>query len=223
MLFRSGFRKTRSTITALIPDVEWIVKNLDNNKCVSSLMLDFTAAFDTMDISSVATRLLQLGVVGDMGTMIIKWLMDRTQVVQVGESFSREETLTSGCAQGSCLGPICFIIFISGITEAFKRTKSTYYADDSKAMAITTDPVGMLVLDEEATAAHTWATENSMSFSKGKSALLQFGKHKYNREVYLGDEKIDKVSEAADLGVIIDTGLTFRQHLQKIKIGRAHV
>ena len=149
--------------------------------------------------------------------MIIKWLMDRTQVVQVNESYSREETLTSGCAQGSCLGPVCFIIFISAITGAFKRTRSTYYADDSKAMAISTDRVGSVVLDEEATDAHIWAVSNSMSFSKGKSALLQFGKHNYNHDLYLGDEKVEKLPCAPDLGVVVDTGLTFRQHLQKIK------
>ena len=78
------------------------------------------------------------------------------------------------------------------------------------------------VLDEEATEAFMWATTNSMTFSAGKSVLVQFGKVNFDYEIHLGSERIEKQMQAPDLGVIVDSKLAFRQHLRKIKKKAGH-
>ena len=95
--------------------------------------------------------------------------------------------------------------------------RSTFYADDSKIMIELTGLEAVNKLNQRANDAKQWATENSMTFSAGKSAFIQYGQTDLQYEVLLGDELITREPAVTDLGVVYDEKLTFREHIKKVK------
>ena len=67
------------------------------------------------------------------------FLRNRTQVTKVGYELSDPVILTSGVVQGSCLGPLLFLIYINDFTRIFNSTATPkLYADDLKLYATLT-------------------------------------------------------------------------------------
>jgi len=70
------------------------------------------------------------------------FLRNRTQVTKVGYELSDPVILTSGgtgVVQGSCLGPLLFLIYINDLTQIFNSTATPkLYADDLKLYATLT-------------------------------------------------------------------------------------
>jgi len=67
------------------------------------------------------------------------FLRNRTQVTKVEYELSDPVILTSGVVQGSCLGPLLFLIYINDLTQIFNSTATPkLYADDSKLYATLT-------------------------------------------------------------------------------------
>ncbi len=87
---------------------------LDKGKIVMLVLLDLSAAFDTIDYEILLKRLSRRCCIN--GT-VLKWfqsyLKERTQTVSVGSSHSKYETLKYGVPQGFVLGPILFSIYNS--------------------------------------------------------------------------------------------------------------
>jgi len=70
-----------------------------------------------------------------MLTWIHNVLTERTHCTRVGNCLSSTKYLTSGVVQGSCLGPIRFVIYISDIVSVFDQCcVCKLYADDLKLL-----------------------------------------------------------------------------------------
>ena len=71
-----------------------------------------------------------------MRGQLLKWirafLTGRSQVVRVDEALSDHLPVTSGVPQGSCVGPICFLVFINSLPSFIRHSKVYLFADDSK-------------------------------------------------------------------------------------------
>ena len=78
----------------------------------SCLVLDLSAAFDTVDHNILLTRLSDnVGLSGVPLNWLASYLSRRTQTVKIGSATSRPTGLPSGVPQGSVLGPILFTIY----------------------------------------------------------------------------------------------------------------
>ena len=61
------------------------------------------------------------------------YLKDRHQKVVIGGEYSNVLPVNSGIPQGSILGPLLFVLFINGISEAVSDgTQIALFADDTK-------------------------------------------------------------------------------------------
>ena len=65
----------------------------------------------------------------------LKWIMDflsgRTQRTSHGAAYSEAITMASGLVQGSCIGPILFVIYVNAVIDCFdKEVVCSLYADD---------------------------------------------------------------------------------------------
>jgi len=73
------------------------------------------------NVTQVATR-----VASSQLCNLLLWLKDflhnRSQVTQLGDAYSSENSLVSGMVQGSCLGSLLFVIYINdvGLTDALR-------------------------------------------------------------------------------------------------------
>ena len=132
--YQSSYRKLHNTETALVSVHDDILRAIDdNNLCILLIMLDLSAAFDTVDHEILLRRLsCMLVISGSALQWFRSYLTDRKQKVVVNDVFSKSTSLTCRVPQGSVLGPILFTIYMLPLGE-IKRSHGVQfhmYADD---------------------------------------------------------------------------------------------
>ncbi len=102
--FQSGFRPYHSTETALIRVTNDLLLSSDRG-CISLLvLLDLSAAFDTIDHNILLNRLENfVGISGSALAWFKLYLSDRHQFVAVNEEVSYRSQVQYGVPQGSLL------------------------------------------------------------------------------------------------------------------------
>ncbi|XP_071506848.1 uncharacterized protein [Diadema antillarum] len=131
---QSAYKKHHSTESALIKVHNDIHQALDKKQAVFLVLLDLSAAFDTIDKDILITRFRSIGVKGSALAWISSYLCNRSQAVRINECMSSFAELLYGVPQGSVLGPSFFSIYASPLAE-IARTHGIHihlYADDTQ-------------------------------------------------------------------------------------------
>ena len=135
---QSAYRPGHSVKTALVRVTNNILialGPLDKKQMVLLVLLDLSAAFDTVDhellLMRMSHRLESLG-------NALKWFRSyptlRSQVVVLSDSSSEQQYIECGVPQGSVLGPILFTTYTSPLGDIARRVGLSYhlYADNTK-------------------------------------------------------------------------------------------
>jgi len=110
-----GFVKNRSCLTNLLVFMEEVTSYVDSGYPVDVIYLDFQKAFDKVPHKRLIQKLAAHGIDGSVIRWIENWLYGRSQRVVLNGEVSEWMDILSGVPQGSVLGPILFIIYISMI------------------------------------------------------------------------------------------------------------
>ena len=132
--FQSAYRQSHSCETALLRVQNDIVLAVSEKKVVLLVLLDLTAAFDTVNHKTLLQILERLGVRGTTLHWFTSYLHDRSQSVKIGGASSEPKHLSCGVPQGSVLGPILFTLYTSSLGTLIRRHLPGYhfYADDTQ-------------------------------------------------------------------------------------------
>src|SRR5215469_14613042 len=105
-------------------------------KRVSALvLLDMTAAFDTVDHDILLTRLSSnFGLSGSALSFLSSYLSERTQSVTIGSHSSPSSSVLTGVPQGSVLGPLLFTLYTTPLSFFLSDFHVSFhmYADDTQ-------------------------------------------------------------------------------------------
>ena len=135
MPLQSAYKQNHSTESALLKVKNDILLNMEAQKITLLVLLDFSAAFDTVRHDTLLNRLtLSFGVDGKVLEWFASYLADRTQRVTVNDGLSSAFPLRQGVPQGSCLGPLLFTVYTNKLFDIVsKHLPSVHcYADDTQ-------------------------------------------------------------------------------------------
>ena len=108
---------------------------IDAKNEVAIVLLDLTAAFDTISHKILLDRLKNMYGIDSIALQwISSYLSDRQQKVVVGQVSSRNQPLTYGVPQGSVIGPKLFTLYIGALSLFLKihNVDGMMYADDTQ-------------------------------------------------------------------------------------------
>ena len=108
---------------------------MDDDKLSVLVLLDLSAAFDTIDHGILLHRLQHVfGIQGTVLSWIRSYLTKRFQIVSTQGTHCDQIELCCGVPQGSVLGPIPFILYTQPLTSVILKHPVSHmlYADDTQ-------------------------------------------------------------------------------------------
>ena len=215
-----GSREGRSTLSQLLEHHEEVIKILEEGDNVDSIYLDFLKAFDKCDHGILLYKIKKLGISGKLGVWLHSFLSNRTQTVMIKGQKSTSSVLKSGVPQGSVLGPILFLIYISDIGENVAASLKIY-VDDSKVKKRIKNETDVEELQSQLEKMYSWETENNMKFNGKKFQVVRYGRNQdlKNETSYFTpemEEIIERFTSLRDLGIILNEDGTFTDHIDHV-------
>ena len=132
---QSSYRQFPSTETALLKVTSDILLKMNSQEVTLLVTLDLSAAFDTVNHGILIDRLNKdAGIQRKALDWFKSYLTNRSQQVFLNGTISKQFNLDSGVPQGSCLGPLLFIIYASKLFKVIEDQlpDAHGYADDTQ-------------------------------------------------------------------------------------------
>ena len=222
---QSAYRVRHSTETALLKVQSDILTALDSGSGAVLLMLDLSAAFDTIDHGILLSRLNSLyGISGDVLDWFKSYLSNRVQRVIIGNTVSECKDLNFGVPQGSVLGPKIYCMYTKPISDIIAGHGLSHhcYADDTQlyiAIEHSANLHSELLRMERCVAdIRNWMRHNMLKLNDDKTELIVFAS-RYNQHLYsdasmmIGNTTVVCEPQVKNLGVIFDQVMSMRQHV----------
>lgn len=230
---QSAYRTGHSTETAILKVKSDLLHHISNQQVTALILLDLSAAFDTVDHGILLERLATRFHITDT---VLKWfkeyLTSRTQSVIIDGSESTCVHLCQGVPQGSVLGPLCFTYYTMPIGDICRRHNINYhlYADDTQlyltfdggnniSYTEALDRLNLCISDIK-----TWMCKNKLKLNSDKTEAIFIGTWQQLKKCEdftklpqkIGNETIQPVTSVRDLGFMLDNVLKGEEHVKKI-------
>ena len=197
------------------------------------VFIDLKKAFDTVDHDILCKKLELYGVLQRELSWFRSFLSNRKQFCRVNGVDSDVGDLEVGVPQGSCLGPLLFLICINDLPQAVQASSVTMYADDTSLCHQSHDLTRLNeAINSDLRKLETWLQGNKLSLNVAKThSMLISTKQKQNSlksrsealELKIRDNELEVVQTTKYLGLQIDCSLDWKEQIKAVcmKVSRA--
>ena len=226
--FQSAYRIFHSTETTLLKIHNDLILAMDRGEVTSLILLDLSAAFDTVDHSILLTRLQNWFGLDDLSlAWFTSYLSSRSQAVSINDSISAFSSLSCGVPQGSVLGPLLFTLYTTPLCSVISKNSLKYhlYADDTQLYISFTPTNSALSLDTLTTTFNdilSWMNLNKLLLNPSKTEFLLIGTKQQRLKfsdltnLSLSNDIIPVSSSARNLGFIFDSDMSFSDQIKSV-------
>ena len=226
--YQSAYKQFHSTETALLKVENDIILNMDGGRVTALILLDLSAAFDTLDHKSITDLLSNwYGIDGIALEWFVSYLSGREQKVKLMDCLSSPAEITCGVPQGSVLGPLLFTLYTTPLSSVIQRhdVKHHLYADDTQiylSLSLKNPELSFEILTKCLQDVSSWMTTRKLKLNPDKTEFLLIGS-RVQRENFsrcfptrLLEQDVTPAASARNLGVVFDSALNFKSHISGI-------
>lgn len=230
-----GFRRGRSTTTALAQFADDVNECLGQRKQVVVVYIDFKKAFDTLGHHQLLQAMEECGIAGPLNRWLRAYLTGRTLQTVVDGVRGTPALVECGVPTGSVFGPVGYVMHVNSMCNVVHNCNIYMYADDTCLLYADKDlTVIENKIQEDFTNIIKWAHDNGIVININKTKCMHV-RSPYSRQVnrpprIIGHtyeclhsalhncecECIEVVSEYRYLGLLIDYNFSWKSHVNKL-------
>ena len=225
---QSAYIKSHSTETVLLSLHDHLIKRISQQELTGICLLDLSAAFDTIDHSTLLHRLKTwFGFDGTTLSWLSSYLSSRSFAVSAHGSLSPTFSSSHGVPQGSVLGPLLFILYTTPLSALISSTPVEHhlYADDTQLYLsfkphLFTDAASSL--QSTFSSISSWMAANLLALNSSKTDFLIIGSPQQLAKLTASSLSLspgtntDASSTARNLGFIFDSHLSYHDQISAL-------
>ena len=170
-----GYRKNRSTQTALLQMYDRWVQAAANGQVSGAVLLDLSAAFDLVSPEILLKKLEIYGLDEGFLSWIQSYLSDRHQCVWIDHTMSEFLHCEVGVPQGSNLGPLFFLLFVNDLPFVLDCEMDQYADDSTLTSTGTSIEIINNTLTDSCKVVSDWMLSNQLKLNADKTHILTLG------------------------------------------------
>jgi len=222
---QSAYRRFHSTETA-VKVLADILRALDNGDVAVLMLLELSAAFDTVDHAILLQRLeTSYGIGGGALRWFTSYLSGRTQHIRRAISVSDIIVVLCGVPQGLVLGPILFLLYTADLLRLIghHNLRPHLYADDTHIYGFCC-PTAAAQLQQQVPACiddvAVWMQLNRLQLNTAKTEVLWCSSSRRRYQLPLtglivSTDYVPPASSVRVLGIYVDSDVSKRTHVSK--------
>lgn len=212
-----GFRRDRSTATAIVDYLNEVYKRLDDGGACLGVFVDLSKAFDLVDHRLLLNKLCRLGIRGIPNEWMKSYLTHRSQYVDLNGVKSDILITNRGVPQGSVLGPLLYIIYVCDIDV----DGVTMYADDTSLLVCADNSADLVSAANGALLKLcSYFSDSGLHLNSSKTVMVDltvsYSKTNASYLVRAGHRSVAQSESARFLGLCIDRCLTWSVHVDAL-------
>ena len=185
------------------------------------IYFDFSKAFDRVPLHRLIDKLSHYGLNKNIILWIENLLKNRSQSVRHKGILSSPKPIPSGIVQGIIISAVLYVSNINDIVTVVRNAKVSIFVDDLKLSHKINYIRDNHLLQEDINAITQWSLDWKLPLNPEKLAHVHIG-HRHPSFQYISDiDQIYTVGKYVDLGIAIDSSLSFRDHIANI-VRKAH-
>ena len=212
-----GFRENRTTELTVNQIVDELIEAGEKKLINCFVFLDLNIEFNTVNHKFLLPKLNSIK--DSMLSLLKDYLNNRIQSIVINNVLSEREIVNVGISQGSCLGPLLFLVYINDIFSS-TEINMRLFADDACLSYQHSDPKYLNeIINKKLVKVDKWLRAYKLFINYSKTKILLFKKTSKVCEfsIKINSFIIEQSYSIKYLVVVLDDKLIWKKNLNSLK------